>query len=180
MNGAICFSGQYGSTAQYATWIGEATGLPVFDVKDANVDPSKFDFLILGSSVIYYKLTIRKWVKANWASMENKPIILFTVSGAPAGQKLDGWIAESLPESLIAPMDHVALGGRLDPKDLSWWVWLIQKIGAWKSKDPKIKKEKLQGFDFMDKSGIEPILKLVQQFQTDETRTPKIHQRVAD
>ena len=110
MNGAVFFSGQYGSTAEYAMWIGEATGLPVFDVKDANVDPSKFDFLILGSSVIYYKLSIRKWVKANWASMENKPIILFTVSGAPAGQKLDGWIAESLPESLIASMDHVALG----------------------------------------------------------------------
>jgi hypothetical protein len=44
----------------------------------------------------------------------------------------------------------------------------------------KIKKEKVQGFDFMDKSGIEPIPKLVQQFQADETASPKIHQPVAE
>ena len=63
MNGAIFFSGKYGSTAQYADWIGEATGLPAFDVNDANTDPSKYDFLVLGSSVIIHKLTIRKWLK---------------------------------------------------------------------------------------------------------------------
>jgi menaquinone-dependent protoporphyrinogen IX oxidase len=166
MNGAIVFSGQYGSTAQYADWIGEATGLPVFDVNDANADPSKYDFLILGSSVIIYKLTIRKWVKENWASIENKPIILFTVSGAPSGPKLDGWIADSLPESLISRMEHVALRGRMDPKKLSWWVRLILKIGAWKNDDPEAKRQELAGFDFMDKSSIEPIPGLVQQFQS--------------
>jgi menaquinone-dependent protoporphyrinogen IX oxidase len=166
MNGAIVFSGQYGSTAQYADWIGEATGLPVFDVNDANADPSKYDFLILGSSVIIYKLTIRKWVKENWASIENKPIILFTVSGAPSGPKLDGWIADSLPESLISRMEHVALRGRMDPKKLNWWVRLILKIGAWKNDDPEAKRQELAGFDFMDKSSIEPIPGLVQQFQS--------------
>jgi menaquinone-dependent protoporphyrinogen IX oxidase len=166
MNGAIVFSAQYGSTAQYADWIGEATGLPVFDVNDANADPSKYDFLILGSSVIIYKLTIRKWVKENWASIENKPIILFTVSGAPSGPKLDGWIADSLPESLISRMEHVALRGRMDPKKLNWWVRLILKIGAWKNDDPEAKRQELAGFDFMDKSSIEPIPGLVQQFQS--------------
>ena len=83
------FSGQYGSTSQYAKWISEATGLPVHDVNDTNADPSKYDFLILGSSVIIYKLTIRKWVEQSLASIENKPVILFTVSGASAGPKLD-------------------------------------------------------------------------------------------
>jgi len=169
MNGAIFFSGQYGSTAQYADWIGEATGLPVFDVNDANADPSKYDFLILGSSVITYKLTISKWVKRNLASIDKKPIILFTVSGASAGPKLDGWIADSLPEDLVSQMEHVALRGRLNLKDLSWWLRLILIIGAWKNDDPQARKEELEGFDFMDKSGIEPIPKLVQQFQSGDT-----------
>lgn len=32
MNGAIFFASKYGSTAQYAEWIAEATDLPMFDV----------------------------------------------------------------------------------------------------------------------------------------------------
>ncbi|MGB5708133.1 MAG: flavodoxin domain-containing protein [Arenicellales bacterium] len=168
MNGAIFFSGQYGSTAQYADWISEATGLPMFAVNDANADPSKFDYLILGSSVIVYKLSIRKWARANLASIENKPTILFTVSGAPAGAKLDGWIAGSLPESLTSKMKHVALRGRLRPAELNWWVRLILRIGAWKNDDPEAKKEELLGFDYMDKSSIKPILELVQQIQSSE------------
>lgn len=165
MTGAIFFSGRYGSTAQYARWIGDATGFPVFDVNDANADPSKYDLLILGSSVIIYKLTIRKWLKRNLADIENQPIILFTVSGAPAGSKLDRWIADSLPEGLASQIEHVALRGRLDHGKIGWWTWLILRIGAWQNDDPEAKKQELEGFDFMEKSAIEPIIKLVQQFQ---------------
>jgi len=169
MNGAIFFSGQYGSTAQYAAWIGEATGLPVFDVNDTNAtnpDLSSYDFLIIGSSVIIHKLTIQKWVKRNLFNIENKPLMLFSVSGAGAGSKLDGWISDSLPQDLISKMEHVALRGRLDHKKISWWTKLILTIGAWKNNDPIAKKEELEGFDFMDKSSIEPIIKWVQQFQS--------------
>ena len=176
MNGAIFFSGQHGSTAQYAEWIGEATGLPVFNVNDTDVDPSKYDFLVLGSSVIVYKLTIRKWVHSKLAGIKGKPIILFTVSGARAGSKLDAWIADSLPGSLVATIKHVALGGRMNPKDLSWWLRMVLRIGAWRNKNPEDKKQELEGFDFMDKTGIEPILKLVRQRQSTEA-TPT--QRVA-
>lgn len=174
MTGAIFFSGKYGSTAQYANWIGEATGLPVLDVNDSNTDPSKYDFLILGSSVMIYKLTIRKWVKRNLAGIKNKPIILFTVSGAPSGPKLDAWIAESLPANLTPQMEHVALPGRMDPKEINWWARLVLKIGAWKNDDPEAKKQELEGFDFMEKSSIEPIKGLVQQFQAGETTSSKL------
>ena len=65
MKGAIFFSGKYGSTEQYSYWISEATGLPVFDIKDPQADPSEYDFLILGSSISYFRLSNRKWVKEN-------------------------------------------------------------------------------------------------------------------
>jgi len=71
-------------------------------------------------------------------------------------------------------MEHVALRGRLDPKEISWWVRLILKIGAWKNDDPEAKKQELKGFDFMDKSGIEPIKELVQQFLSGETVPSKL------
>jgi len=84
--GAIFFSGQYGSTAQYAEWIGEATGLPVFNVNETNADPANYDFLVFGSSVIVHKLLIRKWVKRHLTDIEHKPVILCTVSGARQGR----------------------------------------------------------------------------------------------
>ena len=166
MNGAIFFSGQYGSTAQYANWIGEATGLPVFDVNDASADPSKYEFLILGTSVIVYRLKIRKWVKANRAGIENKPTILFTVSGASAGAKLDGWVAASLPQTLLSQMEHVALRGRLDHANISWWIKMFLKMGALMNTDPEARRDELEGFDYVDKSNIAPILQLAKQLRS--------------
>jgi len=168
MNGAIFYSGQYGSTAQYAQWISDATGLPAFDIKDKRADPSKYDYLILGSSVIIHKLSIRKWVQQKLTVLNRKPIVLFSVSGAGAGSKLDSWIAESLPEDMISRMDHVALRGKLDHKDITWFLKLTLAIGAAMNKDPQARKEELEGFDYMDKSSITPIVALIQRYQSSE------------
>ena len=171
MNGAIFFSSKYGSTAQYATWIGQATGLPVYDVKYNNADLSKYDFLILGSPIIYYKLSIHKWVKRHWSELRDIPIIFFSVSGAPAGPKLDGWIANSLPKKFISRMYHVALLGRQIPKELTWFDWMMLKMAALANRDPVARKQEFEGFDLMDKSSIEPIVKLVGQFHRSKVLT---------
>ena len=165
MKGAIFFSSKYGSTAQYAEWIGEATGLPVFNIKDANANLSDYDFLILGSPIIYHKVHNWRWVRKKLAEIEAKPILFFTVSGAPEGYKLDGWIADSLPQSLISKMQHVVLRGRQNPKELTWWDRLMLIIGSMKNPDPVASKEELEGFDYMDKSSIAPIVKWVRQYQ---------------
>ena len=168
MNGAIFYSTKYGSTAEYAKWISEATGLPIFNVKDKKADPSKYDFLILGSPIIYYKLTIHKWVKKHLKSIDKKPIIFFSVSGAPAGEKIDGWIANSLPKYFIIHMNHIALQGRQKPDQLTLYDRTMLIIASKFNKDPKARKEEFQGFDFMDKSSIQPIVELAEQFQITE------------
>jgi len=173
MKGAIFFSGQYGSTAQYASWIGEATGLPVFDIKDRSADPSRYDFVVLGSSVITYKLTIRKWVQKHLSIIKSKPIILFTVSGAGAGSKLDGWVEQSLPADITTKMDHVALRGRLDHTDVSWWLKLMLNIVGKMNRDPSASKDEMEGFDYMDKSSIEPIVKLIESYHSSVTSADK-------
>ncbi|WP_281541215.1 flavodoxin domain-containing protein [Maribacter aestuarii] len=170
MKGAIFFSGKYGSTEQYANWIGEATGLPVFDIKDADADPSKFDFIILGSSIIYFKLTIRKWAKANLSKLKGRSRILFSVSGAGPSDKLERWVAASFPSLLLKQMEHVALGGRLDHTKVSWTIRLSLYIGSLINPDPAASKEERYGFDHVDKASIESIVQMIQRFQaTQET-----------
>ena len=168
MNGAIFFSGKYGSTEQYANWISEATGLPVFDIKDPNADPSKYEYLILGSSILYFKLSNRKWVKENLTTLKGRSKILFSVSGAGASRKLDRWVTRSLPATLLSQMEHVALRGRLDHSKVSWIIRAILWVGSLFNSDPDGSKDERYGFDYMEKESIKPILRLVEQFKHRE------------
>lgn len=170
MNGAIFFSSKYGSTERYANWISDRTGLPVFNIPNTRADPSEYDFLVIGSPIYYYKTLIRKWVKKHLVDFEKKPVIFFTVSGAPAGPQLDGWIANCLPASFISRAKHVALRGRLQHDEISLFHSLILKFAASRNKDPEARKEELEGFDYMDRSSIDPIVKFIRQFQLGETK----------
>lgn len=166
MNGGIFFSGKYGSTEQYANWIGEATGLPVFDIKDESADPSDYDYLILGSSILYFRLSIRKWVSANLSKLKGRSKILFSVSGAGPSEKLEGWVAKSFPPELLSQMEHVALSGRLDHAKVSWPVKLMLFIGSLINPDPQASKEERYGFDHVDKDSIESIIKMIEEIQS--------------
>lgn len=167
MNGAIFFATKYRSTAEYARWISDATGLPNYNANEDNADPADFDFLVLGSAVIYYKLILKRWVQRHLSSIKGKPVILFTVSGAPAGEKLDEWIAASLPKDLFANVFHVALGGRQRPNDLTWFDWTMLKIAGYFNRDRKAAREERDGFDFVDKSAIAPIIEKIKALQAD-------------
>ena len=168
MKGAIFYHGKYGSTRQYAEWISEATGLPVHSCKDPTSDPSEYDFVILGSSIILFRLTIRNWIRSNRAKIRNKPVILFSVSGAGASAKLERWVARSLPEDLRSRIDHVPLRGRLDHSKLGWGMRMFLKIGSLFNRDPEASKDERYGFDYMDKNSIAPIVGLVEKFQRAE------------
>ena len=164
MNGAIFYASKYGSTAQYANWIGEATGLPVFNVDNAP-PPESFDFLVVGSPIIYYGLLIEKWVSEHLGALEERPVVFFSVSGSGPGPKLDGWIKESLPKSFVQHMHHVALRGRQDPTELTWYDRTMLIIGGLKNPDRKAGREELKGFDYMDQSSIGPIVEMVRGYQ---------------
>ena len=172
MKGAIFFSGKYGSTEQYSKWISETTGLPIFDIKDPSANPSKYDFLVLGSSVMFFKLTNRKWVNRNFPVIKTKPVILFTVSGAGPGPKLEEWIAGCLPQELISKMKHVGLRGRADHSKFSWGLRLIMWMGSMFNPDPEASRDERYGFDYMDKESIAPIVEMIRQMQ--ETKSPQL------
>jgi len=166
MKGAVLYATKYGSTAEYADWIGEAVGLPVWNVKTADVDPEEYDFLILATPVIYYKLLIAGWVHKNLPKLEGKPIVIVTVSGAPPGSKLDAWVGDSLPADFIANAAHVALRGRQIPSELAWYDRAMLIIAAWKNSDPVASEEERKGFDYMDKDSIAPVVALANEFKS--------------
>ncbi|WP_273565679.1 flavodoxin domain-containing protein [Maribacter halichondriae] len=168
MKGAIFFSGKYGSTEQYANWISKATGLPVFDIKDDRADPAGYDYLVLGSSIIYMKLSMRKWAKENLSKLNGRSKILFSVSGAGPSDKLERWVAKSFPPVLLSQMEHVALGGKLDHSKVNWLIRLILWIGSLINPDPAASKEERYGFDHVDKNSIEPIVKMIHELQASE------------
>lgn len=168
MKGAIFYNGKYGSTEQYAKWIAEATNLPIFSCKDPMADPSKYDFLILGSSIILFRLTIRKWIRAQSEKIRSKPIILFSVSGAGASPKLERWVEKSLPEDMRSRIEHLGLRGRLDHSTLNWGMRLFLKMGSLFNRDPQASRDERYGFDYMNQQSITPIVELANKFQDSE------------
>ena len=173
MNGTVLYVTKYGSTAEYADWIGEATGLPVFNVRRDYVDPESYDFLILATPVIYYKLLVTDWVRENLSKLEGKPIVMVTVSGAPPGPKLDAWVGDSLPADFVANATHVALRGRQIPAELTWYDRAMLIIAAWKNPDPVASEEELKGFDYMDKDSIAPVVALANKFKSRNPAAPQ-------
>lgn len=166
MDGAVLYATKYGSTAEYANWIGQATELPVFDVWKDDVDPNEFDFLDLATPVIYYKLLITDWVQRNLSKLDRKPIIMVTVSGAPPGSKLDAWVGDCLPADFVANAKHVALRGRQIPAELTWYDRAMLIIAAWRNPDPVASEEELKGFDYMDQDSIAPVVALAKEFKS--------------
>ena len=168
MKGAVLYATKYGSTAEYAEWIGEVTGLPVLNVRSEDVDPDDYDFLILATPVIYYKLLITDWVKKNLSKLSNMPIAMVTVSGAPPGPKLNAWIGDSLPADFVANVEHFALRGRQIPGELTWFDRAMLIIAAWKNPDPVASEEELKGFDYMDKESIARVVAWAKALRTSE------------
>ena len=163
--GAIYYITKYGSTADYVRWISDQTGLPAYRTDDDVPEPGEFDFLIIVTPIYYYKPLIRRWLRRNADVLKKIPAILVTVSGAPAGAKLDGWIKRSLPDTLYQKIEHFALQGRQIPSQLGWFDWLMLRIAAMRNPDPVASKQESSGFDLMDRSGIAPIVARVTELQ---------------
>ena len=164
-NGAIFYASKYGSTEQYAHWIADELDVPVYDLRRDHAEPSDYDFALIAVPVIYHKLMGHKWIRRHTGDLLTRPTFLITVSGAGAGKKLDGWIATSLPPDLIAHVEHFALRGRQTPRKLTYFDWIMLKIGGLMNPDKQAAREEMHGFDFMDKAQIAPLVERIRHLQ---------------
>jgi len=116
MKGLVVYSGTYGSTEQYANWIGESLGIPLRRAKDVTVaELSAADYLVLGSSVHAGRLTMAGFLRRWWPAIAQKRVLFYTTSATPPAQRerLEGYLAACLPERLPTHSYYPA-GGRVE------------------------------------------------------------------
>lgn len=167
MNAAIFYTGKFGSTRQYAQWLSEATGLPVFNLRKDAPEPWNYDLLILGTSIIIGKPTISRWIKKNWPMLWGRKLLLYSVSGtAPGNPDLNTWMRRYLGEEVMSQVKYVPLRGRLDLEEVPWLLRVLLKMAAKATRDPETKIRMSDGFDYMDRGSLEPIL----EWYKNETR----------
>ena len=159
MKAAIIYTGKFGSTRQYANWLGEAAGLPVFNLRENPPEPWNYDLLILGTSIILGKPTIAPWMKKNWPMLWGRKLLLYSVSGtAPGHPDLHTWMQRHLGKEILSQVEYVPLRGRLDLDEMPWLIRIMLKLAAKASRDPETKKRMSDGFDYMDRDSLNPIL----------------------
>jgi menaquinone-dependent protoporphyrinogen IX oxidase len=162
--GALIYSSRYGSTRQYAEWIGQQLQIPVMDVDELFPAALEgFDYLVLGTSVYVGKMLIKGWLHHDLAALQTKQLVLFVVCGTPSSerQKQEQIVRDNVPEGLI-PMENIFfLPGRLTIRDLSWKDRLMLKIGASLEKNPKKKAAMSHDIDGVKKEHITAVVNSV-------------------
>lgn len=119
--GVILYTGNYGSTEQYARWISQGTAYRCLDLKkQPNPDLSPYRVVILGSPIRQGQLLLGPWCRTHQAVLASKKVIIYTVSATPAGDPLLAErVAESVGSKLFEQMTWFALPGRLIQAELN-------------------------------------------------------------
>jgi menaquinone-dependent protoporphyrinogen IX oxidase len=167
MKGLVIYKGKYGTTKQYAMWIGQELQLSVASADRFPIDElPKYDYFILGSSVYIGQLEIRNWVKKNFKILQNKKIFFFQVAGSPPEQmeKRASYNKASLSPDFLKKIQVYYLPGRMIMRNLSAWDRFMLKMGARLTKDPVEKKRMLTDFNDVKKETIDPLVKSVRNF----------------
>lgn len=154
MKGAIIYKTTYGGTRQYAEWISERTGFGLFDVRE-NPDIKGFDTLIIGSGVRIGKMIIADWLAKNKDDMKNKTVIIFSVGGHPSSntEEINKIIENSIPKDL--KHRYFPLQGRMNRNLLGIVPRIFFTIASRLNYEFKAM---IDGFDFIKKENIKPIL----------------------
>ena len=141
MSGIIVYRSSYGSTKQYAEWIHDETGFPVFESRDDSI-PWDADTVVIGCPIIANKPTLLGWMQKHWHQLKRKNVILFTTSGAdPATEPVKEWIDKALPATM---KDHVAvfpLAGRFEFAKLGRMHKAMMRLGAILLRSEEIKNQ---------------------------------------
>ncbi|MFX1412172.1 MAG: flavodoxin domain-containing protein [Promethearchaeota archaeon] len=140
MSGIVVYRSSTGSTKQYADWIHEETGFPVYDSRDKGIPWDGADTVVIGSPILANKPMLAGWVEKHWDRMKGKRVALFTTSGAdPADAPVKEWIEKALPEPIRSEIRAFPLPGRFDYARLRGlgkvMIWIAANVFG--SKDVK-------------------------------------------
>lgn len=161
MKGIIIYQGTYGSTKQYAQWIAEELNFNCFPASEwKNAPVEEYDTVVVGSSVKMGSLSIKKWLNRNWPRLQNRKVVLFSVSGTGPDEKgvLQDIQDKSIPSEIQKKISFFSFRGRQEMKKFPAPVRFILKMLASTSKDPNMKKFLASDWDFVDRDSIAPLV----------------------
>jgi len=171
MKSLIVYQGKYGATRQYAKWLSEelhVSALPADttssgDLKDEGI-------LIMGSSVYIGKLQLSSWIREHQKELAQWQLYLFVVCGTPSNEKekLNKYLSDSVPASLLARCRIFFLPGRMIYKDLSRRDRFMLRMGAWLA-GKKTGKKMLTDYDDVKKEHLQDMFSNIKQALAPET-----------
>lgn len=138
LRGAVIFKSRYGATRQYSTWLGDRLNLLVFDPDSRAIPLDRLDYLLIGTSVYFGKMLIKRWLARHREELKGKAIFLFVVCATPSSEreKQRAIIRKNVPPGL-APEERIFfLPGRLTVDKLSWRHKMILRMAGRMEKDP--------------------------------------------
>lgn len=115
----VLYKTKYGSTRQYAEWIGEALKTDVLPLENASDDVlRRCKTVIIGGSVRMGMITCADFLKRRWNILHSKHIVLFSVSATdPADPEIRTYYAKSVPDHMRAAIRYFPLPGRVGTLD---------------------------------------------------------------
>ncbi len=130
MTGIVIYQSRYGSTKQYAEWIGEETGFRLFESRNPSISWDA-DTIVIGCPLIAFKPALAGWLAKHAEKLAGKRVFLFTTSGAdPAKQPVRELVEKAVPGAVKKGVRVFPLAGRFDFRTLSGGHKLMIRIAA--------------------------------------------------
>jgi menaquinone-dependent protoporphyrinogen IX oxidase len=171
MNGVVLFKSKYGSTAQYAAWIGQLCHLPVADIASVSSRLAQYDYVVVGSPVYTGKLLLRKWLKKYQQQLVNKKLFFFIVGGTPEEETtvVEKIIERNIPGELRVGSEIYYLSGSLNVQRLSLLDRLLLSVGARFTNDRNQQERMRRGFEQVKFSHLRGIIKSICNYSGQES-----------
>ncbi len=158
MRGVIIYRSTYGSTKQYAEWIREETGFPLFDSRDRSI-PWDTDTIVVGCPVIAFKPLLSGWIQKHSDKLRGKRVFLFTTSGAdPTKKPVRDLVEKALPDRVKQGMSIFPLAGRFDFAKATRTHKIMLRLAAFLLRSEEIKHQIKNPVDGVSRANLRDLL----------------------
>ncbi len=158
MRGVIIYRSTYGSTKQYAEWVHEETGFPLFDSRDGSI-PWDVDTVVIGCPVIAFKPSLNGWIQKHWDKLNGKRVFLFTTSGAdPAKRPVRDLVEKALPDGVKQGVRVFPLAGRFDFTKATRTHKIMLRLAAFLLRSEEIKHQIKNPVDGVSRANLRDLL----------------------
>lgn len=162
----VTYESKYGSTQQYAEWIASEIGAETKRIPEVrSADLARYDRVVIGGYLHMGKIVGIDFLLQEWNVLQQKKVVLFTVSGAGPGPAEERFYADNVPIDIRQRIAHFGLLGRamnLDMKDRFLVAvprtMLFLKYCVNRTPENKAAYEGFKPFDGVRKENLDPLL----------------------